>query len=303
NLLFPQHSIGKKDRNSKAVFLGAEIPLADSGKHWKKAVFRPAIRYEKYFDQPWRWYPTLGLSLVPPFIPPLTLSGSWYKAVRYPDFNSLFWKGDSRARGNPQLQPERKQAWNISAHLRPPGKFSPVIAATYYSEKIEDLIYWHRGVNGVWEPRNEEQAEKNGLDLEVRQPIFPEHLNLQIAYGYISAINKTDEINRFNKRLIFIPEHTLNTALWFNVGALQGQVVYRYLSERETVFSNSAGTQLAPYSVWDVLLSYPTNVGGITLEPNFAIKNLTGTNYQLLFGYPMPGREFQITLIVKLNTL
>jgi len=120
------------------------------------------------------------------------ISGSLYKAVRYPDFNSLFWKGDTRARGNPELLPERKIAWTTAIRIRQNQEYFPEVGVHYYSENITDLIFWHRSFNGVWEPRNEDRAEKQGLDLEVRQNIIPNHIHLLGISNLGDVIDRLD---------------------------------------------------------------------------------------------------------------
>jgi len=151
NLLFPTFSIGYKQRNTTAGYGSVEF-TTPSLKHFPKtARLRTALRYERYFNQPGEWYPLLGFSIVPAVLPFLSISSSWAKAIRYPDFNSLFWKGDTRAQGNPDLFPERKTTWNVSARFQPHPRYLPTLSVYYYSEQINDLIFWHRGVNGVWD--------------------------------------------------------------------------------------------------------------------------------------------------------
>jgi outer membrane receptor for ferrienterochelin and colicins len=301
NILYPQSSIGKQERQARSVFGAISLPFNKNNILWQSAKLNNAIRYEKYFDQPWQWYPTVGLNLVPSLFSTFTLSGSWYKSVRYPDFNSLFWKGDSRARGNPELLPERKTGWNIGLRFQSENPYYPQLNTVFYSEKLNDLIYWHRSFNGVWEPRNEDAAEKQGIDFEMRQELIRDHISFQGGYSHINAINKTDEVNRYDNRIVFIPENVVNASLWLGIASFSGQLIYRFVDERETVFANSQGTQLGSYQIFDLALSCLTHFGKLNWEFGFAVKNITETSYQLLHGYPMPGREFQLSLILKSN--
>jgi len=302
NLLNPPIGIGEKSRESKAGFAGAEVTLPLLPLVWRKASIRSSLRYEKHFSHPSRFYPTVGISFVPAIWKAINISGGWYKAVRYPDFNSLFWKGDSRARGNPELEPERKTAWNAAIRLRHDQWYFPELNLHYYSEKITDLIFWHRSFNGVWEPRNEDKAEKRGVDLELRQNMIPSHVQIQTAYSWIDAVNKVDEPNRYDKNIIFVPQHTINTSLWIGWGNWQTQVVYRAVSERETIPANSNGTQLNAYEIWDASCGYKHQIGKLTIDLGMAVKNITGSDYQLLYGYPMPGQEIQLNLALNFQT-
>ncbi len=138
--------------------------------------------------------------------------------------------------------------------------------------------------------------------MELRQNLLPDYLQIQTAYSWIEAVNKVDEPNRYDKNIIFIPQHTLNTSLWIGWGNWQAQVVYRFVSERETVPANSNGTQLPPYEIWHISGGYKHQFGKFTIDIGLTLKNLTGTEYQLLYGYPMPGREIQLNLSINFQT-
>ena len=127
------------------------------------------------------------------------------KSIRYPDFNSLFWKGDARSRGNPELWLERNKAWNFQIAFRPANSFIPRIQLRHYRESISDLIFWHRAVNGFWEPRNLYLAKKNGFDLELSKSLRSGTIDLQTAYNFNDATNLSGEPTTDGKRIIFIP--------------------------------------------------------------------------------------------------
>ena len=302
NLLYPQLSIGQKSRRSRAAFGGVEMQIPGLNPIWEKASIHTSLRYEKCFSHQGRWYPAMGLNIVPAFWNSLIISGGWYKAVRYPDFNSLFWKGDTRAQGNPGLLPEQKTAWTAAVRIRQNQEYFPEVGVHYYSENITNLIFWHRSFDGVWEPRNEDKAEKQGIDAELHQNIIANHVQFQTAYSWVDAINKDDEPNRYDRQIIFVPEHTINSSLWIGWGDWQSQIVHRKVSERETVPANSNGTQLNGYEVWDISTSYKHRLGKISGTVGLAVKNLTDTDYQLLYGYPMPGREFQLSISMNFET-
>lgn len=295
NLLYPALSVGKNQRPARGGFGGLELELPLLKSVFKALSLRSALRYERYFNLPGEWYPLLGATVVPALLPQLSLSAGWGRAVRYPDFNSLFWKGDTRARGNPDLQPERKTLRNFSARLRPSRAYLPGLSFYYYSEKISDLIFWHRGVNGIWEPRNEHRALKRGWDVQVEQSLFPQHFTLQASYSHLEALNQSEQPNLKNKRIVFTPRHSANLSAWVGLRRWQALLVYRFVSEREVVPANT-GVPLAAYRLWDASLSWRHSAGKFAAEWNLAVKNIAAANYELLRGYPMPGREFQITV-------
>lgn len=301
NLLYLPGSIGQKNRESFAGFANIDLSIPQILLLLKSIQFRSSLGYQKIFNDIYGWYPFLGVNTHIAGIKFLSFGANWGKAVRYPDFNSLFWKGDTRAHGNPDLKPERKNSWNFSVNFYRSGMYIPRISMFYFTEKIYDLIFWHRNFNGEWEPRNEALVQKNGLDLQIEQNLFKEYLKLQTSYCRVNAVNKKEDPVLYNKKIIFIPEHTFNSILSGNYNNWQLQINFRYVSQRETVTSNSRGTQILPYQIWDVMLGYVIPIKKVNLDLGLIIKNILNEDYQLIFGYPMPGTEYQLTLAIEIN--
>lgn len=299
NLLFPAQSFGDRSRSTSGVYSGIEAGLPVLPAVIRTLKLRGVFRFESSLGRPAEGYPLLGANLVMRDLSWISFAYSWARAVRYPDFNSLFWKGDARARGNPDLRPERKSLWNFSTRFNSPRAGLPTLSIYYYSENISDLIFWQRTVSGIWEPRNEARARKKGVDVELDQEIFAGHLRLKSAYSWVEARNGSSEPNRQNKRIVFIPAHTLNSSLWAAVGPLNAMLVSRVVSEREVVPSNTPGIQLSGYHLWDASIGYSFGLGAWGGEIRGAVRNLGGADYQLLRGYPMPGREYTLSIEIK----
>jgi outer membrane cobalamin receptor len=252
-----------------------------------------AIRYERYFGKDGQWFPHMGINMVPYAAPYLSFTYSWSRASRYPDFNSLFWKSDTRARGNPDLLPEKKRGWQTGLNFETNHIMLPSAGILYFDEEIEDLIFWHRSVQGIWEPRNEARVHSQGLDLNIKQYIIPEKVEMQMTYALLETINLSPEPNYYQKDIVFTPRHTVNAALWLSHHPFDCLFNYRYVSTREIVRSNT-GVPLDPYHILDLSLAYNVTFHQFLLEIDLALKNITGTSYELIRGYPMPGRAIQI---------
>ncbi len=301
NLLYPEGSIGRKNRESIAGFANVDYTLPSLFAVLNATQLRSNLGYQKIFYDISGWYPLLGLNTRIAGLKSLSFGVNWGKAVRYPDFNSLFWKGDTRAHGNPDLKPERKVSWNYNLIFHHSGLYYPRISIFYFHEKIYDLIFWHRNFNGEWTPRNEDLVQKKGFDLQVEQNLIKQFLKLQASYSWVKAINKKDDPVLYNKKIVFIPEHTFNASLAADYRRWQGQINFRYVSQRETVSANSKGTQISPYQIWDVMLGYEVPFKKLDFEIGFVVKNFFNDEYQLIFGYPMPGTEYQLTLAMGIN--
>ncbi|RMG39570.1 MAG: hypothetical protein D6732_04045, partial [Methanobacteriota archaeon] len=300
NLLYPDQSIGEKQRLSKAVYGGVEWQIPKQTFLWKSAQLRAALRVESYFNQPAQGYPVIGFTLVPSMLPNASVSVNRARGIRYPDFNSLFWKGDARARGNPELLPEENSIWNGGFRYHPGSRLFPEINLYLYSEQIRNLIIWHRTVSGVWEPRNEQKATRRGMDIQLTYHPLPDFFNVQMGYSYIQAKNKSNEPNRYNKAIPFIPRHTLDASLWGSWKDFHLLLNYRWVDQRHTVAANTA-PPLSAYHLWNISLGYQRHLGYLKGEFTLAAKNIFNTSYELLFGYPMPGRSLQLSVKLTFN--
>jgi outer membrane receptor for ferrienterochelin and colicins len=243
----------------------------------------------------------IGLSVVPKYLSFINLSVGWGKMVRYPDFNSLFWKGDARARGNPELSPERKSQWHVAARLYLPQPYLPSLYVYHYQETVRDLIYWHRTVQGIWEPRNETRVNKKGWDVQLDQRIYGEICKLKLGYSYVDAINKSPEPNRYDMRVIFVPEHSFHGSLNLNIHASYLTVIYRQVSDREITPANT-GIPLSPYQLVDLSIGHRIVVQSMDIDLGFVFRNVFNQEYELIRGYPMPGREIQLSVILKYHS-
>ena len=300
NLFNINQSIGSHSRKNIAVFTGMEWTIPYGRAILKSANIQAAVRYEKAFNFTSEFYPIAGMALVPRHLSFLSLSGNWGKAVQYPDFNSLFWKGDARAQGNPDLLPERKSFWNISARMDRINRFTPKIYFRYFSENIQELIFWQWTPPNIWQPRNEANVTKTGFDIQLDQAMIQRHLNVRIAYNFTNAENKDERPNYFNKQIIFIPLHSINTSLTGHFSSVSIIFSYRYVSQRQATKANT-GTPLDAYQLLDASISYARNLKLLNIEFGLVTRNLLEENYELIRGYPMPGREIHLSLAVKSN--
>jgi len=298
NLIHPALNIGENSRETKSVFMGAEYNLHDEKVFWNSAKIFSAVRYQKYFTQKAEIFPSVGFSLIPEDIDFLTVSGNWARSVRYPDFNSLFWKGGVQSQGNPDLLPERKTGWNAGLTLDLKKEYTPNIYVFYFSEKLTDLIYWEQIRNNHWQPRNLNDAEKEGLDIQIDQKVYAENISVHIAYSRVDSKNKTEEPTIYNKVLVFIPRHTVTSSMLLNYNKFNFTVSFRYVTERQTVKANTADP-LDIYRIWDASFNYTEQIENVSLYLSLSGENLLGQQYQLLRGYPMPSEIIKAALKVE----
>lgn len=92
------------------------------------------------------------------FTPDWRANAAYGTAFKAPSFNDLYWPGS----GNPTLHPERATNREVSLHFQRADQHA---SATYYDNRISDLIDWAPGANGLWAPSNINSARLTGWTL------------------------------------------------------------------------------------------------------------------------------------------
>ena len=90
-----------------------------------------------------------------------TLRAGAGTGFRPPTFDDLFWPARGSASGNPGLQPER--AWDADLALGVTGTEARAQVGVFVS-RIDDLIQWVPGSDGVWRPHNVGRAAIHGVE-------------------------------------------------------------------------------------------------------------------------------------------
>jgi outer membrane receptor for ferrienterochelin and colicins len=121
---------------------------------------------------------------------------------------------------------------------------------------------------------------------------------VEASYTHLWAVNNGGVPGLQGKRLIYRPEHTASIRAgldkrWWYSSALVSYLGARYVDEANT-------TQLPAHTVVDANLGLRVLFWGLTWEVGFSLANLFDVQYQVVDGYPMPGRLWRVTLGVAM---
>ena len=102
------------------------------------------------------------------------------------------------------------------------------------------------------------------------------------------------------KQLRYTPLNRIKQYLQvkYNQYSLSGS--WNYTGTRYTTRDHS-GFELNPYSIYNLFLSRKLSFNQFSANVQLKIKNVFDEQYQVVRGYPMPGRAFYIKLNVKFN--
>ena len=200
---------------------------------------------------------------------------NYAKGFRAPTFNDLYWPFYGFEQGNPNLKPEKSSSWEGGFDL---GYKSGIqLSATYFDNKLKNLIDWEPGTDFIWRPTNVTSAEINGVELKTLVPLTR---SLKFDFGYTCMDPKDVDQNKF---LIYRAKNKCDTGLTLEYEKWNVRFYGEELGRRYTDTANDSFLKKNFTASLDA--SYKVNNNLTTFV---SIDNIFNRSYQLVLGYPMP---------------
>ena len=260
--------------------------------HFHRLSLNIAAEYAGYFDKDqltrhaispsmdFRLHLTDGLDLV----------GFGRRAYRVPVFNELYYVGY----GNPELLPEDawltdlgmdfyrslSSTWNIKAKVD--GFYNLLTNKITSAPTAEDP--------NIWLPFNIGKVRSTGFDLVAGADYESGNWlgSMDVRYSYLSAVDKTPDSYSYGQQIPYIAKNTVTADL---KAAWKG-----YTLNPRWIFKTGRTDSIGSLADWNTLdlkiyKRFPFKKS-VSLNITLSAKNLLNCRYELVSGYPMPGRSF-----------
>ncbi|MBR4826373.1 MAG: TonB-dependent receptor [Bacteroidales bacterium] len=221
-------------------------------------------------------------------IPGLDLVAFGRRAFRAPTFNELYYPGY----GNPGLRPE--YAWMADAGIdfnRRLGSWRLQARIDGFYNNLTDKIISAPSEADpmVWLPYNVGKVDALGADALAAVTFASGEFEagLTLRYGYQSAVDKTPDSYSFGQQLSYIAKHSASAA---------GKLAWKGWS-LEPVWTLRAGRvdsagEMPDWDTLDLSAGKEFRFGGRwILGLKVTGRNLLDKRYEIVSGYPMPGRS------------
>jgi outer membrane cobalamin receptor len=222
----------------------------------------------------------------------LNLYASAGRSFRAPTFNELYWPEDPWTKGNPQLKPEWATSVDLGASARS-GSFLYGRLGLWHSF-LTDLIQWQPDSAYVYRPVNLDTATITGGELE---------LSLSSVHTGIVG-NATYMLARSHDMdLIYRPRLGLAVSPWAGWGPARLTCDVRYTGLRYTIpdtLPPNDTNSLPSFLVLDAGVAFTPTFGRLGTALRGGVRNLFDRQYEVMKGYPIPGRSWYAELEVKL---
>lgn len=199
------------------------------------------------------------------------------------------------------LHPEENIAEEFSLHARHlKGKFKINGSFTCYFSQNENWIVWLPESSGIWSPVNVRSVEAKGMEAE-----YSASLDLPggTTISMFSQYNRTISTNRssfsgtddsYGKQLIYIPINQANASVFFVYKNIRADWHYSYTDKRYITTDNSG--YLPSFMISDAGLSWSIYLNESVITARIAVNNLFDESYIPVAGYPVPGRNYLLSL-------
>ena len=230
--------------------------------------------------------PSLGLSWSPARA--LELRAFARRACRVPTFNELYYPGY----GNTALRPE--DAWltdlgiRWSRRLGTEWKLDTRLDGFYNLLKDKIVSAPTEENPSIWLPYNVGRVEAVGLDasLALRWSDGLWNAGMSAAYSLQDAEDRTPESSSYGSQISGTPRHSLNLAADVTRKGWQLSAVWSYRGGR----MDSTG-ELPDWNTLDLRMGRKFSCGDGGVNVYLKARNLTDCRYEIVRGYPAPGRS------------
>jgi len=204
---------------------------------------------------------------------------------RIPSFNDLYWQPG----GNPELKPEKgwENEWSYIF-----SKKSIYSRLSVFYKHTYDLIRWYPQADGLWSPVNLDRVEAKGIEWgwkwHRKRPFAEWTISTETTYQHVIDLET-------GKPLTYTP--ALNSFISAEIRRKSLQVFYSFRYQ-DHYYTDPDQLRII-YGHWLHSAGVGYELAGLQME--FQLKNIFNQYYELMPGYPMPGREWRWKIIYKIN--
>jgi iron complex outermembrane receptor protein len=255
---------------------------------WEKP--RQTVRTES-------WSPRFGVTVSRGERLRFVARAAWGESLRLPSINALFWKGDARSEGNPDLRPERSR--HLDGGIELTGRteqFEFSAGITVYRKNVEDLVEWVRsGPQGVFKPVNLGAARITGHEDFITLKLWKERLVISYGNSITHALNKQPGYNSYDKWLTYSPRYVTTLGIRLNHRLVFVSYRVRGVARRYALSGNEKWYD--GYTLQEVGLGTQVNLTSRwRLQLDGRLRNAGDEEYVLISKHPMSGREYSLSM-------
>lgn len=228
----------------------------------------------------------------------LQLTGFLKQSYRLPSFNDLYYTQI----GNALLRPERATQVDLGLNLN----LKPLSGSIhiYHNDVKDKIVAYPQGQQFRWTMLNLGKVRIDGIDLNLQSSwtYGPDcTLSALAQYTYQQARDVTDSNSSYyGHQIPYTPWHSGSASAQLTKGECEISYSFIYTGQRYCQPENIAYNHLQPWYTSDLCLAWRHCRGSQTYRLSLQVNNLFDQQYDVIINYPMPGRNYNLTLTCQL---
>lgn len=209
--------------------------------------------------------------------------------------------------GNADLSPERTHQLGAGVTFqRRLATWWPElkITADGYVNRVRDKIVSIPITLHVWRTLNLGKVNARGLDMTMMNRFRVAANHQLVLCGNYSLQSVKDKSSKgsltYNKQLAYTPEYSGSFSLGYENPWINFAFTGCGASSRYSTHEHSHGTQLKSYMDFGASAWRNFKWAGVEMETRADMQNMFDKQYDIVNGYPMPGRAYRLSVTIKL---
>ncbi len=197
---------------------------------------------------------------------------------------------------NRELKPEKILNYEFGVRLE---KKNYLLEVTYFAFDVQDKIIWQPQRVAFFSPLNAGRIKSSGFEFNLENLKLSNCFLVSANYTLTNALKKTrlsPEDNSYNKQLPYIPKHKASISLNYISRIVEFDFTSNYYSRRFITEDNDELFSLEPVIISNILSTIHFSIRQFKFHFQISIQNLFNSSYQLIQSFPMPGREYRLTI-------
>ena len=227
------------------------------------------------------------------------------KSFRMPTFNDLYYTDI----GNANLVPESALQYDLGFALNKHFERGIVRHAemhfdAYYNTVHDKIVAYPKGQQFRWTMLNLGKVHIRGIDVEAEAD-FQIGRDLvataRAQYTYQDARDVTDPNDSYyNDQIPYIPWHSGSAIVGLSYKNWDLNYSFIYAGERYDEQENIIYNHMEPWYTSDLSLRYQFIVHSSKFIVQAQVNNVLDQDYEVIVNYPMPGRNYALTLTMEI---
>ena len=234
------------------------------------------------------------------------------KSFRMPTFNDLYYTDMGNANLVPESALQYDAGFALNKHFeRGIIRHAAMHFDAYYNTVHDKIVAYPKGQQFRWTMLNLGRVHIKGIDVEAEADCSVGRdfvATVRAQYTYQDARDVTDPATSYYRHQIpYIPWHSGSAIVGLNYRQWTLNYSFIYAGERYDEQENILYNHMEPWYTSDLSLVYGWRVKGgrwrensMLMKVQLDVNNILDQDYEVIVNYPMPGRNYALTLNVTI---